>query len=440
MTKTRIRLLHDENGVAIIVAVVLMALMLAMGLGAMTFVDTQSKLTAAQRQRETAFNVAEAALNAQITQISHHWAGINGANTDGTTHPTIGFLPCPGGAFCPSGGELTSLVPGADSNVAITWKTNVYDNSGVPPHDLTSYFADSRVGTQCGCDFNNDGKVWVRAEATVRGRSRVIVSLVQEQTQAESVPHAAIIAGTLTIENNGQHNGPIIESNGGIVAVRCEVPPNADEPTGTPEPASGPCLGQPLGRAPTKTSDAWDALLNNQISGFQSHVENYNPAPVFSQDQITRFINTAKAKSTYFDRGCPASLAGDVVVVNITGNCTYTGTDVWNTTSAPGFLIFLNANSSLTLGGTTQFNGVIYHANMGEPPTLGSPTQSSAPLITTSGNTLINGGVIIDGPGRMVAGESGLNIRFDDHGYDAVKSLAAAGIIQNSWREIQPGT
>ncbi|HMJ32720.1 MAG TPA: pilus assembly PilX N-terminal domain-containing protein [Baekduia sp.] len=437
MTKTRIRLLHDEDGVAIIVAVVLMALMLAMGLGAVTFVDGQSKLTGAQRQRETAFNVAEAALNAQITQISHHWAGKNGANDGGTTtHPTIGFLPCPGGAFCPSSGELTSLVPGADSNVAITWRTNVYDNSGT----LGDYFADSRVGNQCGCDYNNDGKVWVRAQATVRGRTRVIVSLVQEQTQAESVPHAALITGTLTIRNNGLHNGPIIQSNGGIVAVRCDVPDGAGQPGGPPaETASEPCLGQPLGRAPTRTDADWNDLLNNQISGFQSHVDKYSAAPVFSQDQITRFVNTAWAESTYFE-GCPSSLAGKVVVVNTTGNCSYSGSDAWNTTAAPGFLIFLNANSSLTLGGSTQFNGVIYHANMGVPPTLGSPTQSSASLIITSGTTLINGGVIIDGPGRMDAGESGLNIRFDDHGYDAVRSLAAAGIIQNSWREIQPGT
>jgi hypothetical protein len=32
-----------------------------------------------------------------------------------------------------------------------------------------------------------------------------------------------------------------------------------------------------------------------------------------------------------------------------------------------------------------------------------------------------------------------MNIHFDDHGYDAVQSLAAAGIVQNSWREITPG-
>jgi hypothetical protein len=76
---------------------------------------------------------------------------------------------------------------------------------------------------------------------------------------------------------------------------------------------------------------------------------------------------------------------------------------------------------------------------MGTPPILGSPSQSSSALIMTSGNTLIRGGVIIEGPGRMEAGESGLNIQFDDHGYDAVRSLADAAIIQNSWREIQAG-
>jgi hypothetical protein len=132
-------------------------------------------------------------------------------------------------------------------------------------------------------------------------------------------------------------------------------------------------------------------------------------------------------------------LTGEVVVVDASVNCSYTGSDVWNTQADPGFLIFLRATSTLTLGGTTTYNGIIYHANMGAPPILGSATQSTAPLIITSGNTLINGGVIIDGLGQMYAGESGMNIHFDDHGYDAVQSLAAAGIVQNSWREITPG-
>ena len=415
--------LRAEDGIAVTVAVVLMAFMLILGLSAAVFVDGQSKQTADQRQRETSFNVAEAALNAQVTLISHHWAG-----TNGTTVPGVAFTQCPGGTFCPPSSELTSLVPSADTKVTIVWKTNVYDNTG----GLAAHFADSRITNpaQCGCDANGDGKVWVRAEATVRNKRRVIVSLVQKQTQAESVPHAALISGSLTIRNNGLPTGAIIESGDGVVAVRCSVIP--------PESSGGECLGQPLGTSPTQTTDKWDDLLNNQITGFSGAVQNYDPAPVFSQDQIYRFIATAKAESTYYT-SCPTTLTGHVVVVDAAVNCVYQGTEEYNTQTDPGFLLFLNASSTLTLSGTTIYNGIIYHGNMGTPPILGSPTQSSGSLIITSGNTLIRGGVIIEGPGRMDAGESGLNIQFDDHGYDAVRSLADAAIVQNSWREIQPG-
>jgi len=416
--------LRNEDGIAIAVAVILLAFMLILGLAAATFVDGQSNLTGKQRQRETSFNVAEAALNAQITQIGHHWAGKNAE-----TIPAIAFTQCPGGTYCPSDGELKAMVPSADTKVPIAWKTNVYDNSG----GLAAHFADSRVAGQCGCDANRDQKVWVRAEAVVRGHKRVIVSLVQEQFQAESVPHAALISGSLTIRNNGLHSGAIIESGTGVVAVRCTVQP--------PEDSSQECLGQPLGKAPTQDPGDWNNLLSNQISGWAGAVQGYNAEPVFTQDQVDRFINTARAESTYYT-SCPTSLSGQVVVVNVTGTCSYTGTDEWNTQADPGFLIFLNAQSALSLGGTTTYNGVIYHANSAatDPLDLGSPPQSTGSLIITGGNTLIRGGVIIDGPGRMEAGESGMNIQFDDHGYDAVKSLAAAAIVQNSWREITPGT
>jgi Tfp pilus assembly protein PilX len=432
MTRTRLTDLRAEDGIAIVVAVLLMAIMLMMGLGAMSLVDGQSKLTAKQRQRETSFNISEAALNAQITQISHHWPGKNGA-----TEPGVAFSACPGGTYCPGGNELTSLVPGADSNVAVTWKTNVYDNNA----NLSGFFADSRVvGTPCGCDENGDGKMWVRAQATVRGKTRVVVSLVQQQMQAESVPHAAIIAGALTITNNGNHGQPIIDANGGIVGVRCEVPPGAGS-GGPPESSSAPCLGQPLGVAPTKTDAAWDDLLNQQIDGFQTSQQKYSPAPVFTQDQVDRFIATARAQSTYYT-GCPSSLAGAVVVINTTGTCSYTGNAQWNTKADPGFLLLLNANSALSLNGGVNYYGVIYHENAGTPPTLGSAPQSTATLISVHGNAKVIGGVIIDGMGRMEIGSSGSqesNIEFDDHGYDAVQSYAGAGIIQNSWREIQPG-
>jgi hypothetical protein len=405
----------QEDGIAMVVAMLLMAMMLSLGLVALRLADGQARTTSAQRQRESSFNIAEAALNAQVTQLSQHWADIAGVGTGA----------CPGATYCPASSSLTSLIPAADSNVPVTWQTKVYDDYD----KLTGYFSDAAAAASqvYTYDYNDNGKVWVRAQATVRGRTRVIVSLVEKQTQLESVPHAAIVAGALTIENNGKHSEPIIDGNGGLIAVRCDI-------NGPIQ----PCLGQELGNPPTKTPDDWNGLLTDQISGFSTAQSGYPAGSLFTQDQITRFIATAKAGGTYYN-SCPSTLAGDVVVIDTTGNCSYTGNVTWNTQADPGFLIFLRAGSSLTLGGTTTYNGIIYHANMGAPPTLLSAPQSSGPLIITSGNTLINGGVIIDGPGRMLAGESGMNIHFDDHGYDAVQSLAAAGIVQNSWREIKPG-
>jgi type II secretory pathway pseudopilin PulG len=414
MTRLRAHL-GREDGVAMVVAMLLMAIMLSLGLVAVNLSTNQARRTADQRQRESAFNVAEAALNAQVTQLSQHWAERVG----------VGFGACPGSTYCPSSAELTSMIPSADTSATpIDWHTRVYDDEGL----LNDFYADSRVSNQASWDQNGDGKIWVRADATIRGHTRTVVSLVEKQTQLESVPHAAVVAGSLTIENNGLHSDPIIDGNGGLIAVRCS--PSDGE--------AAPCLGQPLGTAPTQTSDDWSNLLTNQIDGFATAVTGYPQPSLFTQDQIYRFIATAQAAQTYYT-GCPDSLAGQVVVINTTGQCSYTGTVEWNTTQAPGFLIFLNSGSSLSLGGNTKYNGIIYHANMGTPPTLGSAPQSTDTLIATSGNTLINGGVIIDGPGRMDAGESGMNIHFDDHGYDAVRSLAAAAIIQNSWREIQPG-
>jgi hypothetical protein len=410
MTRTKFT---SEDGVALVVAMMLMAVMLTLGLAAIKLADGQSLVTSQQRQRETAFNIAEAALNAQVTQLSQHWADAQG----------VGFGACPGSLYCPSSAELTALVPGADSNVAVTWNTKVYDNDA----PVAGYFADSLAGGQAPWDANGDGKVWVRSQATVRNRTRVVVSLVQKQMQLESVPHAALIAGALTIENNGLHSDPIIDANGGVVAVRCAVEDGE----------AAPCMGQPLGTAPTQSQQQWNDLLTNQINGFASAQWSYPATSVFSQDQIYRFIATAKAGGTYYT-SCPDTLTGPVVVIT-SGTCSYSGNTTWNTPADPGFLLFLSASSSLSLGGATTYNGVIYHANMASPPTLGSGPQSTASLISTSGNTLINGGVIIDGPGRMDAGESGMNIRFDDHGYDGVQSLAAAGIVQNSWREIRPG-
>jgi hypothetical protein len=399
---------------------VLMIIMMSLALAALPLIENQTNQVSQQRKRETSFNTAEAVLNAQIFQLSNHWPGAGAASS-----PPLRYGTCTqaGGTWCPSAASISKMIPTADTVAGITWRSQVYDDSG----GLAGFFADSKVDTQPGYDANRNGRLWVRAEATVRGKRRAVVALVRQETQTEWVPHAGLIAGRLNILNNGLHQGPIIEAGDttqGYVAVRCAVTQNE----------TTPCLGQALGTAPTQDPDKWNDLVSQQIVPFATQ-QNYSMVPTFTAEQLQRLITTANTNGTYYAR-CPTAseLTGAVVVVDTTGNCSYTGSDTFNSDPEPGMLILLNASSSLTLGGTTTFYGIIYHAY--RPDTLG---PAANPAIRTQGNTLIVGGVIIDGDGVMEAGESGTNIRFNDRGYDSVRSLVAAGVIQNSWREIRPG-
>ena len=133
--------------------------------------------------------------------------------------------------------------------------------------------------------------------------------------------------------------------------------------------------------------------------------------------------------------GYPATLTGKVVwLENIT--CSYTGNSTFNTLANPGVL-FLNGGK-LSLGGTTNFNGVIYYTDLDGTNTI----PSSPAVIDLGGNTHVEGGVIVDGAGLVTVGSSGGqgdgNIKFNGNAFGRVRSLATAGIIQNTWRELTP--
>jgi hypothetical protein len=51
--------------------------------------------------------------------------------------------------------------------------------------------------------------------------------------------------------------------------------------------------------------------------------------------------------------------------------------------------------------------------------------------------------VLVNGPGTTLVGSSGAgcpdgNISYDPNAFGALKSIATAGIVQNSWREVRP--
>jgi len=67
------KLTRDESGFALISAILMLFIMTGIGLGVLQLTDAQQKASSTEQASEGAFNIAEAALNAQIGQLSRAW-------------------------------------------------------------------------------------------------------------------------------------------------------------------------------------------------------------------------------------------------------------------------------------------------------------------------------------------------------------------------------
>jgi hypothetical protein len=401
----------DDQGWALITAIILMTIMLATVLSVATYVDGQTKLGANSRKRETAFNLAEAAMNMQVYVLSRDWPG---AGQSATPYPV-----CTQASVvtrCPNGTSLANLIASPDATGA-TWQTQVRDNGGSSPN----FYADSAVLAQPAYDLNADGRMWVRAQATARGKTRTIIELVRVEEEAEDLPHAAVVAGRFASTNSG--NKVVVDTtNGtganGFVGVRCS--PTNNEATA--------CLDQALGTSPTQTQAKWDSLVQTQISPYAGHVQlNYQSSSAMSQTTRDHLKARAIADGTYYAT-CPASWPSGTVVWIESGNCSYSSNSTINSPSKPGLLL-LNSGT-LTLGGTGDYWGVIYCVNS---------QNSSGTVLSLNGSGTLHGGVFVDGNGVVSAGgTSNTNIKFEDSSLSAIKGYGSAGLIQNTWREIKP--
>ena len=264
--------------------------------------------------------------------------------------------------------------------------------------------------------------MWIRSEATARGKTRALVALVRAQEVSEDLPRGAVISGRLEISNNGHK--VLIDAQGGssesgIVAVRCT--PQLLEFT--------PCLGHRLGGGLLSSAlNSLLSLLNHQISPNIAQT-GWGNQPAMTAEARARLRATAIADGTYYAAGtCPseAGLSGSIVYIE-NANCSYTSNTQFNSPEEPGMVVL--ANGSLSLSGTTKFYGIVYHAN---------EANSTGEAVRVHGNGRVFGGVLVDGNATTVAGSSKLNIQLDPNAFTAVRSYGSAGIVQNTWREITP--
>lgn len=394
------RTLSSERGGVIVTAVLLLAIMMAVGLAALSQVDSQQQESRKQRERESSFNLAEASLTTQIYIL-----GRKGPGTVSRPYPVT--CPTAGNEFCPDAAKLAVNYDAAsqpDFGTSSVWRTWVRDNAvGTTPD---TFWQDSLLITRPRYDANLDKLMWVRAQANVRGRERAMVGLIRIEPRPVTFPGYAILAGKFRTTNNGSHAAAIVDTTGSSlgVAVRCSGA----------IPSSG-CIDYKPSRG---------QISPNTVS------TGYSEDQAVSADDLAALMDVARANGTYHT-SCPSNLTGDVVVLDPGGTteCTYQGNTSHNSLANPGLLIL--ASGKIEFRGTENFYGLVYHPNLA--------SSTAADLVRVHGNAQLNGGVIVDGNGGVEAGSSGkLNIKFNANAFNDINSFGTAGVVQNTWREIQP--
>jgi len=402
-----------------VAAILLTATMMAIGLATASYVDGQQAQSGDERVRESAFNVAEAALGAQVFQLSRAaWPTAANPLPTACSPSTSGTLTCPDAASlaesyktldydyrsapqCPRGGTPAPV-----------WTTTVHDDSdGTPTGSQQHYNANKPDSTpQPKYDSNSNDKMWVKATGTARCKQRTIVTLVQREESAESLnfPSNVVTANWFEVTNNG--NKVIIDTQGGAaqphnVVVRCK-PPRTPQDCQKFDPDKG------------------------QVSPNTTRVDATDPPlPGLQPAELAAFKARAQSLGTYYPAGtCPPSLTGLAVYVEDFTGCSGESA---NSATVPGHLYI--ARGTLSLGGNAGFYGLVYMGNL---------QGSSGIVVSLGGNAQITGAVAIDGLGGLSAGSSKANVVFDNAAFDDFKgtATATAGQAPNTWRELKPGS
>ena len=399
------RRLRSESGSVLVIAVMMMTLMLVLGSTALSMVDTQTDVVKKERQHESTFNLAEGVLHAQTYVLARL-----GTGSAATPFPEL-CDQTSADPLCPADADLLrSFDPAVqnDYDPNTTWSTQVRDNLD------GDFYSEADFDAAESYDANDDEQLWVRSDATVRGRTRTIVALIKVEFRSIGFPKYALAGGWFETSNNGRKT--IVDSTGSLgVAVRCvEVEPSTSSECLAYDPAKGQL--EPAGHYETGYPETATGVRSGELQDLEDF---------------------ARANGTHYAT-CPVNAGGQPdpngqVVVVESGNCSFTNSSAappgestcCNSAADPGVLII--KCGTVSFSGNIAFRGIVYMPNQ---------CGLTGVVVETQGTALISGGVIIDGHGGMRAGSSGMNIQFDPWAFDSVEVAGTAGVVQNTWREI----
>lgn len=426
--RTRIlnRLRRDE-GVALIAGIIILFILLGIGTAMIATATGEQKSGYNQQTGESAYALAEAALNAQIYELSLQWPTASDAPSGSVTnYPSSCNASSSSSSYCPSAGDLSSYSVGSQicpagtggdawrssSTVTNGWTTYVRDAGSGSNQTL---FTSTGVGgeqTASAYDATGNGFLWVRAAATVNCHTAVVISRVSEQVVDLSFPNDVLNANGYSVSNSGTKTvlntqGP--SSSQGTVSVRCS---GLSSPTTD---GSGTCT-------------SFDSS-KSQVSPGPTYASPSASSPTLSTAQLNQVISLATAKHTYFGPGvCNFTmdqLAGNPVYIDGSGcggTINISGNQTANSYTSPGFLVVDDAALSFTGSGT--YFGVIYDVNK---------MNSSGAVVTLGGTVTVVGGIDVDGAGTVSLGSSGNGIVINGVTYsgDLIYASGAFNTLQS---------
>lgn len=372
---------RGEDGWVLVPTMALLMITLALGLAMLSVVDTQAQQSGRQRVAESSFNLAEGTANAAAAVIADGWPARSTA--------TCALPMAEGGLDAPADpvtvperirAILASSYADGDYGDGASWEIHLCDD--VPKNNAVETWTDEAL-TRPAWDANRNGQLWIRAQATVRGRRQAMARLVKIG-EIEPLPTGfALIAGQLSFTSSltttlnsllSNELLPLVNSivSGGKIGVRCGILPSLC--TQSVETALG-------------TIPLTDPVLGNRV-------EQYPRPTVLTAARLAELRLQAQETGTYISSsiadGQPcfaASNAPEVVVfveqVGVSGDGTCT-------VPASSRAVVIVAKGRMAVPAGVTFNGVLLALHQQ------TPQKASRRVITLGRKAVVRGAVFAD--------------------------------------------
>lgn len=243
------RLRDEETGSALITALLCTMIMLGLGIALLAIVDTQASESATERTRDRGFNLSESVLNSQAFVLGRNWPTTAPPSNPACNAAAAGFGDIlwantpPSTATARLRGNLNASYRDP-AYAGATWQVNVCDDDdpdGNGPIEGKTVW-DEMLLDRKNWDSNANSRVWVRAQATVDGKTRVLVGLVNVRSSPALNSRFGLVSGSLTDDLGTSINTVGSNALGGVLDNLLGMTPTvAPDPALTPTspPSSG---------------------------------------------------------------------------------------------------------------------------------------------------------------------------------------------------------